>query len=168
MGSQRVRHYWATSLSFHFSLRNQTFNQYLKMPQKCPTVVRNWPKVCLSAELIHIIELSLLVAWWRWKGKAITFLHHIYAQSVCMLGYFSCVWPFVAPSLLCPRNSPGKNTGFHFLLQIFPTQGSNPGLLHCRQMLYHLSYQRSPPQGRLSLISYLCYYLFSFCWTELL
>ena len=32
----------------------------------------------------------------------------------------------------------------HFLLQgIFPTQGSNPGLLHCRQMLYPLSRQGS-------------------------
>ena len=32
-----------------------------------------------------------------------------------------------------------------FLLQgIFPTQGSNPGLLHCRQMLYRLSHQGSP------------------------
>ena len=37
----------------------------------------------------------------------------------------------------------GKNTGggCHFLLQeIFPTQGLNLGLLHCRQMLYHLSH----------------------------
>ena len=37
--------------------------------------------------------------------------------------------------LLCPRDSPGKNTwmGCHFHLQgIFPTQGSNPGLPHCR------------------------------------
>ena len=37
---------------------------------------------------------------------------------------------------------PGKNTavGCHFLLQgIFPTQGWNPGLLHCMQILYHLS-----------------------------
>ena len=32
----------------------------------------------------------------------------------------------------------------HFLLQgIFPTQGSNPGLLHCRQTLYCLSHQGS-------------------------
>ena len=39
---------------------------------------------------------------------------------------------------------PGKSTGvgFHFLLQgIFLTQGSNPGLLHCRQMLYPLRHQ---------------------------
>ena len=35
--------------------------------------------------------------------------------------------------------------GCHALLQgIFPTQGSNPGLLHCRQILYHLSHQVSP------------------------
>ena len=41
--------------------------------------------------------------------------------------------------LLCPWDSPGKNTGVgcHFLLQgIFPTQGSNLGLPHCRQILY--------------------------------
>ena len=40
--------------------------------------------------------------------------------------------------LLCPWDSPGKNTGVgcHFLLQgIFPTQGLNPGLPHCKQML---------------------------------
>ena len=49
--------------------------------------------------------------------------------------------------LLCPWNSPGKNTGVvsHFFLRgIFLTQGSNLGLLHCRQILYHLSYQGSP------------------------
>ena len=41
--------------------------------------------------------------------------------------------------LLCPWDSPGKNTGVgsHSLLQrIFPTQGSNLGLLYCRQILY--------------------------------
>ena len=44
-------------------------------------------------------------------------------------------------------DSPGKNAGMgcHFLLQvIFPAQGSNPGLPHCRQILYHLSHQGSP------------------------
>ena len=41
-------------------------------------------------------------------------------------------------------NSPGQNTGSLSLLQgIFPTQGSNPGLLHWRQILYHLSHQGS-------------------------
>ena len=49
--------------------------------------------------------------------------------------------------LLCPRNSPGKNTGMgcHFLLQgIFPAQGSKLGPLYCRQSPYHLSHQGSP------------------------
>ena len=44
-------------------------------------------------------------------------------------------------------DSPDKNTGVscHFLLQgIFPTHGSNPGIPHCRQILYHLSHQGSP------------------------
>ena len=44
-------------------------------------------------------------------------------------------------------DSPGKNTGVgcHFFLQgIFLTQGLNPGLLHCRQILYCLSHQGSP------------------------
>ena len=48
--------------------------------------------------------------------------------------------------LLCPCDFPGKNTGVGccFLLQgIFLTQGSNPGLLHCRQILYQLSYEGS-------------------------
>ena len=47
-------------------------------------------------------------------------------------------------------NSPGKNTGVgcHALLQgIFPTQGLNPGLLHCRWILYCLSHQRSPKEA---------------------
>ena len=43
--------------------------------------------------------------------------------------------------LLCPWDFPGKDTGVgcHFLLQgIFPAEGLNPGLLHCRQILYRL------------------------------
>ena len=48
---------------------------------------------------------------------------------------------------LCPWDSPGQNTGvgrlFH-LQGIFPTQGSNPGIPHCRRILYHLSHQGSP------------------------
>ena len=53
--------------------------------------------------------------------------------------------------LLCPWDSPDKNTGvvWHSLLQgIFPTHGSNPGLPHYRQILYCLSHWRlleTPP-----------------------
>ena len=55
----------------------------------------------------------------------------------------------------CPENSPGKNAtvGCHFLLQgIFPTQKLNPGLLRCRQILYHLSHQGGPKDATTCLI----------------
>ena len=51
--------------------------------------------------------------------------------------------------LLCPWDSPGKNTdvGSLSLLQgIFLTQESNRGLLHCRQIFYQLSYEGSPSE----------------------
>ena len=59
--------------------------------------------------------------------------------------------------LLHSWDSPGKNTGVgcHFLLQrIFLTQGSNPGLPHCRQMLCHLNRQGSPYEFQNSLMNY--------------
>jgi len=54
---------------------------------------------------------------------------------------------WVAHQILCPCNSPGENTTVsnHSLPQgIFPTQGSNPGLPHCRRILDQLSHQGSP------------------------
>ena len=56
---------------------------------------------------------------------------------------FATPWTVACQAALSMR-SPGKNTGVgcHSLLQgIFLTQGSNPGLPHCRQMLYPLSHQ---------------------------
>ena len=54
--------------------------------------------------------------------------------------YIACQVPL---SMEFSRQDTG--VGCHSLLQgIFPTQGSNPGLLHCRQILYHLSHQGSP------------------------
>ena len=53
---------------------------------------------------------------------------------------------FNLPGSSIQRDSPGKNTGVdcHALLQgIFPTQGLNPGLLHCRWIPYHLSHNGS-------------------------
>ena len=49
--------------------------------------------------------------------------------------------------LYSPWNFPGQNTGvgsLSLLQGIFPTQGLNPGLLHCREMLYQLSHKRNP------------------------
>ena len=60
--------------------------------------------------------------------------------------------------VLRPWDSPGKNSGVgcHFLLQgIFLTQGSNLGLLHCRQIVYQLSHQGSPRNSLPGLYSFI-------------
>ena len=52
--------------------------------------------------------------------------------------------------LFSPWNSPGQNTGVGslFLLQgIFPTQGSNPGIPHCGEILYQLSPKEAQEYG---------------------
>ena len=49
--------------------------------------------------------------------------------------------------LYSPRNSLGQNTGvgsLSLIRGILPTQGSNPGLPHRRQILYQLSHRGSP------------------------
>ena len=82
-----------------------------------------------------------------WIGRRI--LNHL-TTSVCLVTQ-------PCPTLYNPKDcsppgssvhgdSPGKNTGMgcHVLLQgIFPTQGPNPGLLHCWWILYCLSHQGS-------------------------
>ena len=49
--------------------------------------------------------------------------------------------------LYSPWNSPGQNIGVgscSLLQGIFPTQGLNPGFLHCRWILYQLNHRGSP------------------------
>ena len=65
---------------------------------------------------------------WKWKWKSLT-----------------CVRLFATPWTI--QNSPGLNTGvdsLSLLQGMFPTQGSNTGLLHCRWILYQLSHKGSP------------------------
>ena len=83
----------------------------------------------------------------KWSEVLVTHLCPIFVTpwTVACHGY----------SLLCPWNSPGKNTeiGSHSLFQgIFLTQGLNPGLLHCRQIIYCLNLEGSPPRGLVSEI----------------
>ena len=70
-----------------------------------------------------------------------------------MLSFFSCVWllamDYISTRLLCPRDSPCKNTGVgcHLLLQgIVPTQGWNPCLLTLHA-IYSIHYQFSSVQS---------------------
>ena len=56
-----------------------------------------------------------------------------------------CFYSFRPHGLYSPWNSPGQNTGvgsLSLLQGIFSTQRSNPGLLHCRRILYQLNHKR--------------------------
>ena len=89
----------------------------------------------------HIISVCLkilLIFVQPFKDVKKTFLAHIHpfvlSHSVVFDSFRSHgLYP---TRLLCPWEFPGKNTGVgrHFLLQgIFPTQGSNTGLLFCKR-----------------------------------
>ena len=65
---------------------------------------------------------------------------------MCVLSYSVVFDSLQLPGTSVLGDSPGKTTGLgcHFLLEgIFLTQGLNPGLWHCRQILYCLSHQGS-------------------------
>ena len=72
---------------------------------------------------------------------------HVCVQSLSCVQLFVIPWTTVHQAPLSMGFSRQEyRMGSHALLQgIFPTQGSNPGLLHCRQILYPLSHQGSPP-----------------------
>ena len=79
---------------------------------------------------------------WTWIWR-----HCMHAKSLQSCLALCDPMDCIPPGSSVHGDSPGKNTGgvCHALLQgIFPIQGSNTGLLHCRQTLYHLSYQGSP------------------------
>ena len=72
---------------------------------------------------------------WGGKGKSEGESHSVLSNSLRPHGLHS------------PWNSPGQNTGVgscSLRLGIFPTQGLNLGLLHCRRILYQLSHKGSP------------------------
>ena len=103
---------------------------------------RHWDQDSKAKKHYVFILLAVTAeAWWCLEWSEVKSLSRVrlfatprtVAYQAPSMGYF-----------------PAKNTGVgcHFLLQgIFPTQGSNPGLLHCRQTLYHLSHQGSQMSG---------------------
>ena len=89
------------------------------------------------------------------KAKIIFYL--LYPQTTCESESRSVVSNSLGPhGLYNPWNPLGQNTGLgsQSLLQgIFPTQELNPGLLHCRQILYQLSHQGFATNWNLTSIS---------------
>ena len=87
-------------------------------------------------------SLLLLHPLYRWATRGAQINYESESQSRSVLS------DSLRPAVLYSWwNSPGQNTGVgsrSCLQGIFPTQGSNQGLPHCRQILYHLSHRESP------------------------
>ena len=141
-----------------FLLKSLTFDKHTWMILKSRdlgiTILHY--KICY-----HNIKRYLLINNWSlivWniivKFRLLYFQSHNYdaCESKWKSGSHSAcptLWPHeLEPArLLCPRNSPGENTGVgspSLLQGIFLTQGLNPGLTQCQQILYSLSHQGSP------------------------
>ena len=79
-----------------------------------------------------------------WRILSITFLQCEMKWSESCSIMSDSLWPH---RLYSPWNSQDQNTGvdsLSLLQEIFPTQGLNPGFLHCRHILYQLSHKGSP------------------------
>ena len=78
------------------------------------------------------------------KDQTSLFLRAKWSESESRSVVSNSLWPHGLYSLW---NSPSQNTGvgsLSLLQGIFPTQGSNPGISHCRWILYQLSHKGSP------------------------
>ena len=102
-----------------------------------------------GVDLLLKSDLVLCYSYFPW----FMLLHDIYIHTYLHTHDHSVISDSLQPyellpdRLFSPWNSPGKNPGVgsHSLLQwIFLTQGLNPSLLHCSQILYHLSHHGSP------------------------
>ena len=109
--------------TFHFSKSGRWYTAFIKLSQLF---------FCLEKLLFYLHFLKNPFAGYRMLESE---SHSVMSDSLRPHGLYS------------PWNSPGQKTGVgsRSLSQgIFPTQGSNPGLPHCRQILYQLSHRGNP------------------------
>ena len=100
-------------------------------------------RVTEGEEEIEVIFQMIKLMVFQTKVKNESESHSVVSDSLQPHGLYN------------PWNSPGQNTGVRglsLLQRIFPTQGSNPGLPHCRWILYQLSHKGSP--GILERVAY--------------
>ena len=119
----------------------------------CPSTHAFKCLLCLDIAKIKVLLFLLLnftyMAWFSlysiqlFYSLIITWFIQCYCESENHSVVTDSLW---LRGLCSPWNSPGQNTGvgnLSLLQQIFLTQESNRGLLHCRQILYQLSYEGS-------------------------
>ena len=106
----------------------------------CFMVRERGPGLAVRSQGVLLCQLATSLQL-KPRTMCLSVRHSVTSDSLRLHG----PWPVKAP--LSVGVLQGKNTGIgcHSLLQeIFPTQGLNPGLLHCSWVLYYLSHQGSP------------------------
>ena len=127
-----------TGVGCHFLLQCMKVKSESEGTQSCPT---------LSDPMDCSLPGSSIMGFSRqeyWSGVPLPSLESrsVLSNSLQLHGLYN------------PWNYPGQNTGVgscSLIQGIFPTQGSNPGLPHCRQILYKLSH-KDTGVGSLSLL----------------
>ena len=126
-----------------------------------PTPASFGDSVIAAPSAQNAISPDLLIILFKWDLLCLPWSPPATPTSPIFHGFYPCCCCLVASGmsdslqphglqparLLCPWDSPGKNTavGCHAVLQgIFPTQGSNPDFLHCRQILYCWASREAP------------------------
>ena len=147
MGSQRVGHHSVTN-TFTFSHWSATFTElsHLSMSTQYPST----PSRVVKTFTHNYLNISTLILPTHKVLSNILPFRFRFSESHSVVSY--SLWPH---GLYSPWNSPSHNTGvgsLSLLQGIFPTQGLNPGLLHCRWILYQLSHK-----GSLGYLGYSAY-----------
>ena len=139
MGSLRVGHNWASSLSLVTFMHWR--RKWQPTPVSLPGESQGWGSP-LGCHLWGHTELDTTEVTAAAAAQVINYMsklsvsHSVISNSLQPHG-------LLPARFLCPWDSPGNNTGVgshSFLQGIFLTQGSSPGLLYCRQFPCHLSF----------------------------
>ena len=108
---------------------------------------------CLIKQDTHVLHFCFLIFWRCLFEIGVEKMNEWKLLSRVQLCVAS--W-MVARQALLSMDFSGKNTGVgsrYLFQEIFPTQGSNPGLPHCRCIPYHLSHQGSLQIGVISSLN---------------
>ena len=142
---------WEINMHLFFSLtflKNVILFIWFQKHLSTPNIQTKLIGYCRSCLVQKVLELSLV----QWLLALLT----MQSSMDCLKKFKTTVlqWKWKSLSRVClrtcglysPWNSLGQNTGvdsLSLLQGIFPTQGSNSGLLHCRRILYQLSHKGS-------------------------
>ena len=121
-----------------------SFNEYKKVlvVQSCPTL---WP---------HGLQPARLLCPWVSLGKNIGVGCHAFLQEIFLFFYFfRFMWSFLLFFFICSEFCHTLKWNSHGFTGDLSDPGIKPGLLCCRQILYHLSHQGSPSMN-ISAIKY--------------